>query len=135
MLGRTETVAALLERTDTDVNATADNNDYTPLFTAAANGHLEVVKFLLGRDGIDINATTKEQGALGFGHYTALMAALDQQRLLIAELLIQQEEIDLNVMGHRGTALDIATEDGYLRLARIIREKGGKSYIDWIGNE
>ena len=48
-------------RDDVNINA-KDDNGHTPLTLAAADGHVAVVRLLVERDGVEINAKDDEYG-------------------------------------------------------------------------
>merc|ERR1711865_361031 len=88
-----------------DINQ-VDGNGQTVLFIASGNGHLDVVKVLLGMEGINVinQATATEDG------YTPLAASILAGRTDVARLLLQQPNIDVNKGGEDWSPLELAKE-------------------------
>jgi ankyrin repeat protein len=89
-----------------------------PLFLAAGEGKLEVVRYLLD-EGADVNAreargNTALMEAAYFGHVETLK-----------ELLLRGA--DINAIGLQGTALDVATIRKNPAAADLLRHRGGIS--------
>jgi len=98
-------------------NINARGNCCLPLFLAAGEGRIAVVRYLLN-EGADINAREK-QGA------TALMEATYYGHTnVVKELLFRGA--DINVIGHDGTALDIAIARKYQVVADLLRHQGAR---------
>ena len=89
-----------------------------PLFLAAGEGKLEVVRYLLD-EGADVNAR-ENQGS------TALIEAAYSGHIdVVKELLLRGA--DINVISEQGTALDIAIIRKHTAVADLIRHRGGKT--------
>jgi uncharacterized protein len=89
-----------------------------PLFLAAGEGKLEVVRYLLD-EGADVNA----REALG---NTALMEAAYFGHIdILKELLLRGA--DINTFGEQGTALDVAMMRKNTAAVDVLRHHGGKS--------
>jgi ankyrin repeat protein len=102
----------------TGANINARGNCCTPLFLAAGEGRLDVVRYLLD-EGADVNAREK------FGN-TALAEATYYGHIpIIKELLFRGA--DINAIGEGGTALDIAVSRNNSAVADLLRHHGGKS--------
>ena len=89
-----------------------------PLFLAASEGKLEVVRYLLD-EGADVNARANSDStplaeAAYYGHVD-----------VIKELLLRGA--DINAIGEQGTALDIALNKKNSAAADLIRHYGGKT--------
>ncbi len=84
-----------------DVNDRYTRNETTPLISAAAAGHEEILRELISR-GAEINACTKDS-------YTALMAACEWDHPELAEILLE-EGADVTIAttqsGRRFSAMD-----------------------------
>lgn len=98
-------------------NINARGNCCLPLFIAAGEGRLEVVRYLLDQNA-DVNA--REQ----FGN-TPLTEAVYHNHLGVTKELVFRGA-DLNAMGEGGTALDIALDRGFQAIADLLRHHGAK---------
>ena len=98
-------------------NVNARGNCCMPLYLAAGEGRLEVVRYLLD-EGADVNA--REQ----FGDTALTEAVFNGQLAAVKELLFRGAEI--NAIGDGGTALDIAINRNHTAIADLIRHRGGK---------
>jgi ankyrin repeat protein len=92
-----------------------------PLFLAAGQGNLEVVRYLLD-EGADINAREK------LGHTALAEAAYFGHLDVIKELLLRGA--DINTVTDDGTALDIAVSRNNTAVADLLKHRGGKSARD-----
>ncbi|HXM50774.1 MAG TPA: ankyrin repeat domain-containing protein [Pyrinomonadaceae bacterium] len=89
-----------------------------PLFLAAGQGDIKVVRYLLD-EGADINAREK------LGH-TALAEAAYYGRVdVVKELLLRGA--DVNAVTDDGTALDIAVARKNAETADLLKHRGGKT--------
>ncbi|HMG72110.1 MAG TPA: ankyrin repeat domain-containing protein [Pyrinomonadaceae bacterium] len=89
-----------------------------PLFLAASEGKLEVVRYLLD-EGADVNARANSDStplaeAAYYGHVD-----------VIKELLLRGA--DINAIGEQGTALDIASNRKNTATADLLKHYGGKT--------
>lgn len=84
-----EVVELLLAKDDVDPDVKAGQYDHTVLFLAAKGGHEAVIKVLLERGKVDINATDK------IGR-TALMLAAESGREAVVRLLLQICNANIN---------------------------------------
>lgn len=82
----------LLVRREDVIADSKDNDDRTPLFWAAVNGHLAVVNLLVGRSDVKANSKTD------FG-VTPLCAAVELGRLEVVRLLLEQADVNLDLKG------------------------------------
>jgi hypothetical protein len=88
MEARTNVVRILLRTEGVDVNEPSSHNESannygrTPLFTACAGGHVEVVKLLMGCNSIEVNQRNTADGA------TALHPAAALGHLSVAQLVV-----------------------------------------------
>ena len=76
-------VALLVARAAVNV---ANNNGFSPLYYAAQQGHVEILKLLIKAKG-DVNQVTKEGG------FSPLMAA-SEKGLAVVELLLLNGKFD-----------------------------------------
>jgi ankyrin repeat protein len=98
-------------------NVNARGNCCLPLYLAAGEGRLEVVRYLLDQ-GADVNA--REQ----FGDTALAEAVFNGQLAAAKELLLRGA--DVNAIGDAGTALDIALNRNQTAIADLLKHRGGK---------
>ena len=67
-----------------------DNND-TPLNVAAKHGHADIVRLLLGKQGIDVNQANYDE-------QSPLLSAVKGGHTDVVRLLLEKQGIDVNVM-------------------------------------
>ena len=106
----------LLRFAGADINARG--NCCLPLFLAAGEGRLDVVRYLLDQ-GADVNAHER------FGNTALAEATYYGHVAVIKELLFRGAEI--NAISEGGTALDIAINRNNMAVADLLRRHGGKS--------
>ena len=99
-------------------NVNARGNSGMPLFLAAGEGKLDVVRYLLD-EGADVNAREN------WGSTPLIEAAYSGHIDVIKELLLRGA--DINVISEQGTALDIAINRNNPAVADLLRHRGGKS--------
>lgn len=88
-----------------------------PLYLAAGQGRLDVVRYLLDQ-GADVNTREMLGG-------TALTEAVYYGHTdIVKELLFRGA--DTNAIGDEGTALDVATKKKLSAIAELLRHHGGK---------
>lgn len=87
-----------------DVNDRYTRNDTTPLISAAAAGHEEILRDLLER-GADVNARTKD-------NYTALMAACEWDHPELAEILLEHGADVTVATTHSGRRFSLMEGEG-----------------------
>jgi ankyrin repeat protein len=80
-----------------DPNTKEESSERVAIISAASSGNLEIVKVLL-HGGADVNATDK-------GGYTALLRALESKHDEIADVLLAQPRVALNVQGANGVTV------------------------------
>ena len=96
-----------------------------PLFLAAGEGRLDVVRYLLDQ-GADVNAR-EQQGR------TALTEAAFYGRLsVIKELLLRGA--DVNAIADETTALDIAIKSNHTGMIELLKHYGGKRACEIRGS-
>ena len=110
-------VAQWLLHIGADANA-KDNGKKTPLHLAAAHGHLELVRTLLGHS-VDANAA-----ATTFLDPTPLHEASEYGRVDIVRLLIQNGANVNAGVGHRWTPLHLASYKGNAEIVRLLIKHG-----------
>ena len=98
-------------------NINARGNCCTPLFLAAGEGRLDVVRYLLDQ-GADVNARER------LGNTALAEATYYGHIAVIKELLFRGA--DINAIGEGGTALDIALNRNHPAVADLLRHHGGK---------
>ncbi|KAB8360777.1 hypothetical protein FH972_024511 [Carpinus fangiana] len=121
--GYRETVRTLIEA---GANIHIQAGKYgTALQAASSEGHIELVR-LFCQMGADVNA-------YGEGRYcTALQLALQEQNIATARLLLENDGIDVNLVGGAlGSALYIASYRGYHEIVAMLLDRGAK--IDFSG--
>ncbi|TMW66552.1 hypothetical protein Poli38472_004317 [Pythium oligandrum] len=92
----------------------SDKYGCTALHHASKNGHLGVVRVLLGHEACDVNASDK------YG-LTALHRASVFGQLDVVRVLLGHEACDVNALTKKGgTALHYASEDGQLDVVRVL---------------
>jgi ankyrin repeat protein len=99
-------------------NVNARGNSGRPLFLAAGEGKLDVVRYLLD-EGADVNAREN------WGSTPLIEAAYSGHADVIKELLLRGA--DINVISEQGTALDTAINRNNTAVAELLRHRGGKS--------
>jgi ankyrin repeat protein len=99
-------------------NVNARGTSDVPLFVAAGEGNLDVVRYLLD-EGADVNAGDNS-GA------TALTEAAYYGHLDVAKELLLHGA-DINAVSDDGTALDIAVSRKNTVVADLLKHRGGKS--------
>ena len=98
-------------------NVNVRGNCCLPLYLAAGEGRLEVVRYLLDQ-GADVNA--REQ----FGDTALTEAVFNGQLAAVKELLFRGA--DVNAIGDGGTALDVAINRNHTAIADLLRHRGAK---------
>jgi hypothetical protein len=96
----------------------ARGNCCMPLFLAAGEGKLEVVRYLLD-EGADANAREE------LGHTALAEAAYYGHVDVVKELLLRGA--DINAVSDDGTALDIAVSRKNTAAADLLKHRGGKT--------
>jgi ankyrin repeat protein len=98
------------------VNAQRDCDGATALLAASCNGHVEIVKFLLQQNNIDVNIQRKNGG-------TALYMASRGGHLDVVRALLQHNKVDVNAERDDGTtALDVARFEGHANIVRLLEK-------------
>jgi len=114
--GNLETIKKIYEEGGTNLmDLPSDINFCTPLMSAAQNGHLEVVKYL-----INLGASTNVQDR---GGYTPLMHAIVGGELDVVTYLIQQNVYPCDLLklnNDNDCALDIARDQGFTEIEDLL---------------
>ncbi len=98
-------------------NVNARGNCCLPLYLAAGEGRVEVVRYLLD-EGADVNAREK------FGDTALTEAVFNGQLAAVKELLLRGA--DVNAIADGGTALDIAINRNHSAIADLLRHRGAR---------
>ena len=102
----------LLNRDDVHVNQ-AMKEGFTPLYSACQNGHLDVVKALLKKKGVQVNQQV-------------LCVACKQGHLNVVNELLITESIQVNQPDHTGeTAFILAITYGHLEVVQLLLRHNG----------
>ena len=107
---------ALSEGANVNARILNDNEEYeTALTLAVKEGHIDVIKFLLADDDIDVNLP---------GHQlTALIIAIVEKNKEAVELLMVHKDIDINYENDKGlTALDFAIKEDYQEAVTMLKK-------------
>ena len=116
MYGLRHAIQRLLnEGTSADLR---DSRGRTPLFLAAMMGEVDVVKLLLARDDVDINAQTEPPYSM-----TPLYVAAEGSRLEVLQTLLQGGA-EVNLRSWRGTALNRAVSSGNATSTELLLDAG-----------
>lgn len=96
-----------------------DKYGYTPLYAAAANGHLDVVKWLMEKDSKLVKATNL------WGE-TSLWAAAHYGHLQVVQWLAgEKPSLVVQADGKGATPLWVAAENGHLKVVQWLAANGG----------
>jgi ankyrin repeat protein len=116
--GFRSTVKAILSSLENSILLNSmDGRGRTPLSRAAQDGHKEIVKLLLGREGIEINSQDQR------GRTPLSYAAQDGHEEIV-KLLLGREDIEINSQDQRGrTPLSHAAEDGHEEIVKLLLER------------
>jgi ankyrin repeat protein len=151
-LGNLEVMRCLVNDYGADVNQ-ANDNGFTPLFTAAQAGHLAAVRCLVMDFGADVNKGKKDGStplmiAANMGHLavvqclaaelgadvnharkdgmTALLISVLNDHVLVVRCLVEEFGADVNKAEGTGkTPLYMAAEHGHLTVLRCLVEELG----------
>lgn len=118
LYGLTSLVRVILEEPsgDTWIINKKDLLGRSPIFYAAEEGHIDVVKFLLDFDNVDPDSMDCDDT-------TPLSAAAENGHINVLELLVQDERVDLNSKDDFGiTPLSRAAESGHENVVRFLTQ-------------
>lgn len=97
-----------------DINNRNNDNRWSILFCAAAEGSVAIVEQLIHRPGLEVNAADEIRN-------TALHLAAERGHARVVELLLQHAEIQVNLKNHMGwTALSKAAFAGHAEVVRLL---------------
>ncbi|XP_060074269.1 ankyrin-3-like isoform X2 [Ylistrum balloti] len=136
MNGKAEELYCLLEDGD-NINSQTGVGSY-PLYLAAENGHLEVVRLLCER-GADVRQRHVSAGSTAL-HIAARMGKLDVVQYLLkftstySDLENRSQcgghKIDVNAVNSDGkTPLQLAAENGYIRIVKLLLSQGATTAL------
>ena len=113
------TARALVERGGASVHAVQSSNGFTALMTAAQEGHLDIVRWLLDQ-GAEANYATPATGQ------TALISACHQGHLEVARCLVESGGARVNAAdpASGNTALAAASRSGHLGAVTYLLGRG-----------
>ena len=100
-----------------------DSRGWTPLMLAAMRGYLNLVKFLIRRSDVDINAHT----GVPYNLTALILAAITSRSSIISVLL--QSGADANLRSSRGTALHCAVRSSDIISTELLLEAGADPKI------
>ncbi len=110
-------VERVLSAGQVDINSHSESTNETALHKATRSGQLEVVKMLLGRPEIDVDAVTSDSE-------TVLHLAAESGQLKMVQLFLERRGIDVDAANALGrTALHIAAEGGSLDIVKELLMK------------
>ncbi|GHT93616.1 hypothetical protein FACS1894122_09080 [Alphaproteobacteria bacterium] len=117
------TTIYFLEKNGVDINASFEANAWgtyrkdIPLVVACDENWREVIKYLLRREDIDVNAVTK------YGN-SAFLEAVNSRNISCAKLLLQRKELDLKQVNHEGkNALMLACKKPSFDIVKVLIDK------------
>ena len=95
-----------------------DESGRTPLLWAAMNGHETVVRLLIERDDVDVNAEDSDGK-------TPLLWAANNRHEAVVRLLIERDDVDVNAKDNKygQTLLSWAAENGHEAVVRLLIER------------
>ncbi|RYP08950.1 hypothetical protein DL764_001561 [Monosporascus ibericus] len=110
-------VAIMRRLLDVKAKVTVANEDgWTPLYSASDNGHIEVIKLLLEK-GADVTVTDK------YG-ITPFYAAWFKGHVEVVKLLLEKGADVTAVISDGWTSLNTASFEGHVELVKLLVEKG-----------
>jgi ankyrin repeat protein len=113
-----EAVKILLEA-GSDINKKHRENGKTPLILASANGYVDLVRFLITKSGVLINAKDKEGR-------TALIHSVSFARKDVLAVLIEAGANVNSRTNSDDSALSIALKGGRSEIVAILKQAGAK---------
>lgn len=121
--GRYSIAESLLNQYDVNIFA-SNNSGRTAFMLAAMHGHVDILKLILGREEEDGEIDMKQTDYDG---YTAMMLAVYEGQLAVAEYLLSSTEIDLCLTDPDGRSLlTIAATRGHPAIVRLLLENGAE---------
>ncbi|KAJ4161523.1 uncharacterized protein LMH87_007559 [Akanthomyces muscarius] len=116
--GKDEIALALIDSRGIDLSV-RNEEKWTPLTLAIAEGKTEVVQKLLERDDIEVN------GVRGFDYGLPIFEACKREDLEILQMLLASENIDVNATDNCGrTALHLAAENRHVAAIQALLDDG-----------
>ncbi len=115
-------VKILVEQADAEVNSKNGNGyDSMPLGIAAANGHSDIVKYLLN------HGAKAQVNYLNLNTYSALYAAAEHDEAKVVRILIEEgnANVELRNEDQLWTTLHRAAHEGYLDIVKYLVEEAG----------
>ena len=129
LYGSTEHAKALLSNKNVDCNQPMGDDKNTILHVAAFRGDMSLLKEVLKRPDVDVNAVNAKG-------QTALHIAVEQGNLTAVDMLTKSKNCDLNVQDQNGhTPLSMATSENIaeklgLAIIKLLIKRGADVAID-----
>jgi len=114
--GSLDVLKMLFETKTSSLNDRDDYYNSTLLHVVATCNQVEVARFLLEQDGIDVNAKNKD-------NVTPLDRAVEWDAPLIVQMLLERDDIDINNFGSSTNLLHWACREKHLEIVKLLIQK------------